>query len=195
MQTSREILRLAIAISILCTLLPASWGQIGKSDRKEAAKEAGVDLPNFGKINDNYYRGAQPKATQYDELAGIGVKTIVDLREDSEAYAKGAAEAAGLRYINLPLDDKQYPPPDAADRFLKIVDNKVYWPVYVHCAGGRHRTGAMTAVYRISQDGWDLKRAYAEMKEYDFYTWDGHKPYKQFIEDYARNHKSEEAKE
>jgi tyrosine-protein phosphatase SIW14 len=40
--------------------------------------------------------------------------------------------------------------------------------VYVHCQGGKHRTGAMTAVYRITHDGWTADRAYAEMQHYKF---------------------------
>src|SRR4029453_8553151 len=72
------------------------------------------DLPNFGKVNDHYYRGAQPRADQYDELADLGIKTVIDLRDDARSYAKGSAERVGLRYINLPLNDKRRPPEDAA---------------------------------------------------------------------------------
>ena len=41
-------------------------------------------------------------------------------------------------------------------------------PVYVHCKGGRHRTGGMTAIYRIAHDGWTADQAFKEMQEYDF---------------------------
>jgi protein tyrosine/serine phosphatase len=34
--------------------------------------------------------------------------------------------------------------------------------------GGRHRTGEMTAIYRITHDGWAAEKAYDEMKKYDF---------------------------
>ena len=76
---------------------------------------------------------------------------------------------------------------DAAAKFLEIVNNNENWPVYVHCAGGRHRTGAMTAVYRMTVQGWDVDRAYEEMKDYDFYTRWGHKDMKRFVFDYSRN--------
>ncbi|HSQ24775.1 MAG TPA: hypothetical protein VLN44_10195, partial [Pyrinomonadaceae bacterium] len=52
--------------------------------------------------------------------------------------------------------------------FLSIVNDPANWPVYVHRKGGRHRTGAMTAIYRISHDGWTGDQAFNEMKEYDF---------------------------
>ena len=37
--------------------------------------------------------------------------------------------------------------------FLNIVNDPASQPVYVHCVGGRHRTGVMTAVYRMTHDG------------------------------------------
>lgn len=52
--------------------------------------------------------------------------------------------------------------------FLRLVNDPANAPVYVHCKGGRHRTGAMTAVYRISHDGWTAEQAFDEMKKYDF---------------------------
>ncbi|MGH9839028.1 MAG: fused DSP-PTPase phosphatase/NAD kinase-like protein [Blastocatellia bacterium] len=178
------ILTLALAFLLACSLTGPA---LGKTSRRRAA----ANLPNFGKTNDHYYRGAQPRASQYDDLARLGVKTIIDLRDDAQAYARPAAERAGLRYVNLPLNDKRRPLDDAAGRFLALVKDQANWPVYVHCAGGRHRTGAMTAVYRMTVDGWDLDRAYAEMKQYDFYTRNGHKPYKTFVEEYYRNLQAE----
>jgi protein tyrosine/serine phosphatase len=85
------------------------------------------------------------------------------------------------------LADKRYPQPDAAQRFLEIVNDQSIWPVYVHCAGGRHRTGAMIAVYRITIDGWDMDRAYQEMKDYGFYTRLGHGCYRDYVNNYYRN--------
>ena len=51
--------------------------------------------------------------------------------------------------------------------FLKLVNDPANWPVYAHCKGGRHRTGQMTALYRITKDGWTAVESYREMKRYD----------------------------
>lgn len=155
-----------------------------KDEKKTSTTEVGVS--NFGKVEDFYYRGAQPKDDEYDRLAVLGIKTIIDLRDDPKDYAKSKAEYAGLKYINLPMSDKDYPSTDAADKFLSLVIDKGNWPVYVHCAGGRHRTGAMTAVFRMKVQGWDVEHAYDEMKDYDFYTRWGHKAMKTFVFDYYR---------
>jgi tyrosine-protein phosphatase SIW14 len=158
-----------------------------KGSASSKSSHAAVDVDNFGQVTEFYYRGAQPKDDEYNQLAAIGVKTIIDLRDDPKDYAKGLAEQAGLKYINFPLSDKDYPPPDTAPKFLTLVNDEGNWPVYVHCAGGRHRTGAMTAVFRMTVHGWDADRAYEEMKDYDFYKRFGHKAMKRFVFDYYRD--------
>jgi tyrosine-protein phosphatase SIW14 len=142
-------------------------------------------IKNFGRIGDHFFRGSQPRPEDYATLAKLGVKTVVDLRDDPEKYAEECAAKAGLKYISLPLSDKNYPTEGSAEKFLAIVSDGANWPVFVHCAGGRHRTGAMTAVYRMSVEGWDVNRAYREMKDYDFYTRWGHKVMKDFVFDYS----------
>ena len=67
---------------------------------------------------------------------------------------------------------------------LKLVDDPSTGKFYVHCAGGRHRTGAMGAVYRFTRNGWNFDQVYSEMKNFDFYTAWGHGDFKDFVEDY-----------
>jgi protein-tyrosine phosphatase len=67
---------------------------------------------------------------------------------------------------------------------LKTLDEAAGAKVYVHCAGGRHRTGSMIAVYRMVRNGWSVEKAYSEMLAYDFYTRSGHKGFKTYVFDY-----------
>ena len=190
---------LALFLSILSISAALAMGVISyarpnsKATSNSKAGHALIDIDNFGQVTDYYYRGEQPKGDEYNQLAAIGVKTVIDLRDDPKDYAKALTEQAGMKYINLPLSDKNYPPPDAASTFLACVNDKENWPVYVHCAGGRHRTGAMTAVFRMAVQGWDANRAYEEMKEYDFYTRFGHKAMKRFVFDYFRDMNNRQA--
>ncbi len=127
-----------------------------------------VSLENFGKVNENYYRGSQPDAAGFGELKRIGIKTVIDLRGDSREEAPELARRAGLQYVNIPLSTKRPATDEQTAYFLKLVNDPANWPVYVHCKGGRHRTGEMTALYRITKDGWTADQAYQEMKKYDF---------------------------
>lgn len=172
----------AIAVTLAAAGVAISKDRPGKSARNGEAEHVGVE--NFGKVTDFFYRGAQPRQDEYEELAALGIKTVIDLRDDPKDFARESAEKNGMRYINMPMSDKDYPEEDAAARFLKMVNDSGNWPVFVHCAGGRHRTGVMTAVYRMTNEGWDIDRAYREMKEYDFYTRWGHKAMKQYVYDY-----------
>jgi protein tyrosine/serine phosphatase len=73
-----------------------------------------------------------------------------------------------MQYFNIPLKASRPATEEQTDYFLKLVNDPNNWPVYVHCKGGRHRTGALTAIYRITHDGWTADQAYEEMKKYDF---------------------------
>jgi len=131
-------------------------------------KTAPDQIGNFGKVNENYYRGAQPGPQGFARLKQLGVKTVIDLRKDSVSEAPEWVRAAGMQYINIPLKASRPATPEQTAYFLKLVNDPNNWPVYVHCKGGRHRTGALTAVYRITHDGWTADQAYKEMKAYDF---------------------------
>lgn len=146
-----------------------------------------IKIKNFGQMDDHFYRGAQPKKEDYKDLAALGIKTVIDLQAEPKGYEKPAVEALGMRYVNIPMVDKEYPKQEWVDAFLKVVNDPETGKFYVHCAGGRHRTGAMGAVYRYTKYGWNYDQVYAEMKKYDFYTSWGHADFKKFVEDYWQN--------
>ncbi len=135
-------------------------------------------------MDERFYRGARPKEKDFAALKALGINTIIDLTENQK-YDPAAVEAAGLRYIKLPIRDKGYPTEENVAAFLAAVNDKDTGVFYVHCAGGRHRTGDMGALYRFTKYGWDFTKAYEEMKNYDFYTSNGHGKQKDFVVDYA----------
>ena len=143
-----------------------------------------IKIGNFGQMDERFYRGARPKDKDYPALAALGIKTVIDLTDNSRSFEQPAVEAAGLRYVNVPLVDKSYPTPEQVNAFLKVVDDPATGKFFVHCAGGRHRTGIMAAVYRFNHDHWNFDQAYAEMLQYDFYTSNGHGKQLDFIQDY-----------
>src|SRR5215813_7012132 len=63
------------------------------------------ELPNFYKINDRLYRGAQPEAGGVKKLKELGIQTILNLRGEGEETRREQqeAEAEGLKYIGLPM--------------------------------------------------------------------------------------------
>jgi protein tyrosine/serine phosphatase len=143
-----------------------------------------VKIKNFGRMDERFYRGAQPKERDYRSLAALGIKTVIDLRDDAKAYERPAVEALGMRYVNIPMSDKHYPREEQIEAFLKLANDPGTGAFYVHCAGGRHRTGVMGAVYRFTKYGWNYEQVYKEMKDYDFYTRWGHGDMKKYVQGY-----------
>jgi protein tyrosine/serine phosphatase len=117
-------------------------------------------LPNFYKVNDGLYRGAQPTAEGIKELEKLGVKTIVNLR--SSHSDKGILGNASLAYTSIPTSAWDVREEDIV-RFLQIVTDEKRQPVFVHCQHGADRTGVMCAAYRVVIDGWSKQQALDEM--------------------------------
>ena len=152
-----------------------------------------IKIKNFGQMDERFYRGARPKAEDYKALAALGIKTVIDLTDNSKEYEQPAVEAAGLRYVNIPMVDKSYPSMEQANEFLKVVDDPSTGKFFLHCAGGRHRTGVMGAVYRFNHDHWNLDQAMAEMNQYDFGSGMGHGKQKDFVKDYWQQFQAKQA--
>src|SRR5205814_4161784 len=101
-----------------------------------------------------------------------------------EANERAMVETAGMKYFQIPMTTHESPTPAKLDQFLRIVNDPASQPVYVHCVGGRHRTGVMTAVYRMTQDGWTADQAFKEMKQYKFGADFLHPEFKDFVYSY-----------
>jgi tyrosine-protein phosphatase SIW14 len=170
---------------MLMILLPISGRLWAKSSAP--AKLSRIHIDNFGQINDNYYRGAQPDARDYADLAAIGIKTVIDLTQDGRDDEQAQVERADMKFYRIPLTTSERSADVAVAKFLKLVNDPANQPVYVHCQGGRHRTGVMTAVYRMTHDGWTADQAYAEMKQHHFERLLGHPALKRFVYDYYSN--------
>ena len=152
-----------------------------------------IKIKNFGQMDERFYRGARPEGKDYKALVALGIKTVIDLTDNSKEYEKPAVEAAGLRYVNIPMVDKSYPSVEQVNEFLKVVDDPSTGKFFLHCAGGRHRTGIMAAVYRFNHDHWNYDQVYAEMKQYDFYTSNGHGKQLDFVQDYWQQFQAKQA--
>lgn len=163
------------------------------SQEQNQADLSKVTIKNFGQMDERFFRGGQPRENDYHQLAALGIKTVIDLRNDPKDYEKASAEAVGMKYVNIPMSDKDYPETAKIQEFLKLIDDPSTGKFYVHCAGGRHRTGVIGAVYRFNHYNWNYDQVYAEMKKFDFYSRWGHGDLKKFVKDYALNFQNNKA--
>ena len=142
-------------------------------------------IDNFGRVDAALYRGSQPQGHDYADLKALGIKTVINLTsDDAEPAEQAMTEQAGMTYVQIPMTTHDLPTPAQQAQFLKIVNDPASQPVYVHCVGGRHRTGVMTATYRMSHEGWDAARAFNEMKQYKYGADFLHPEFKEFVYGY-----------
>ena len=129
---------------------------------------AGIEapgVPNFHRVNDRVLRGGQPAREGWSSLAKLGVKTVVDLRRESEHSSEAerrAVEAAGMRYVNVPMNGIVAPRDEQIARILALFDSSDAGTVFVHCRRGADRTGTVIACYRIAHDRWRNQEALNE---------------------------------
>ncbi len=164
---------LIVAVAVLSA---AHAAQLDKSPK--------AHIKNFGCVNEKLYRGAQPKPQDYADLAAMGVKTVIDLQREGKDDERAMVEAQGMKFYRIGMSDKSQPRVEQVETFLKLVNDSANQPVFVHCAGGRHRTGAMSAIFRMTHDGWTADQAFKEMKQYDFEYGMGHGALKRYVYDY-----------
>lgn len=140
---------------------------------------------NFEKVNDLVYRGAQPTEEGFQNLAKLGIHTVLDLQEAGTARAiseQREVKAAGMEYISVPMSGMQKPSNESVAKVLAILEGGNNGPVFVHCHRGADRTGGVIACYRIEHDHWTNQKALSEARSMGM-SW-----YQLAIQHYVQNY-------
>jgi protein tyrosine/serine phosphatase len=139
------------------------------------------------------YRSGQMTADGFrDAIRRYGIKTVINLQDDephTDANERDPAlpqnpfnkartpesevvTAAGARYVqfdgNALNSDGTGGRPKLVDDFLRVMDDESSYPVLYHCKAGLHRTGWITAVYRMEYQGRSRAAALDELKANGF---------------------------
>jgi protein tyrosine/serine phosphatase len=138
-----------------------------------------------------FYRSGQMTAPGFiDTVNRYHIKVIVNLQDEypDPEIALGyftsktipeseLCRQLGVRYVYLPPDliPRRLIPahrPTAIDRFLALLDDEANYPILIHCRAGMHRTGVMTAVYRMEYEGYGPLDALREMRANGFLEYE-----------------------
>ena len=120
---------------------------------------------NYTQVNASVACGGDTPRDVFPSLAEQGFRAVVNLRLDGEpgvAEEAAAVDAAGLRYVHLPMTPTA-PEFETAEQFLDVVADPSNQPVYIHCASA-NRVGMMWLIKRVMQDGYPVEKATAEAK-------------------------------
>ncbi|WP_433337256.1 fused DSP-PTPase phosphatase/NAD kinase-like protein [Spirillospora sp. CA-294931] len=135
------------AVSVAVLLMSESARASAERGRPGWPSVPGVH--NFAQVDSHLWRGAAPDPEGYRNLAGLGVRTVVDLRaEDLPSSVRELPGRAGLAVVRIPMRDGQAPTAEQVSRFMAAVHG-AKGPVFVHCGAGVGRTGTMSAAYLV----------------------------------------------
>jgi len=129
------------------------------------------NITNFHVVTPQILRGGQPTEDGLIILKEyFGLKTILDLRSEPKLveWESKAAKKLGIEFINIPMEAEQEQSTVKIKAVLDIITDKKYQPIYVHCHGGKDRTGLIFAAYRIKYDRWGIEDAYKEWLAYGY---------------------------
>lgn len=129
---------------------PADWA--------ERMALEGVD--NLHRVSALIYRSAQPSAIGLRNLRSLGIKSVINLR----AFHCDLADLGGTGLLNHRLHVLTWKVQDRqVIRVLTMLREAHNAPFLIHCKHGADRTGLMTAMFRIVEQGWSKEAAICEM--------------------------------
>jgi protein tyrosine/serine phosphatase len=123
--------------------------------------------PNLHRVDNNFFRSAQPDAAGFKGLAAqYGVLTVISLRafNADEPFARGL----DLRLVRYPIHTWNIDSQCVVSALRTLRKARIDAPVLLHCQHGADRTGLVTALYRILYQGWDKDAALDEMQNGNF---------------------------
>jgi len=123
-------------------------------------------IRNFLRVTTDFCTGGQPRPEHMAQLKADGVKAVLNLRQPSEHRAddeRAAAEKAGLKYFNIPVEYGN-PKDEQADEFLRLTDDAANRPMFIHCTAAI-RVGAFWMIRRVLRDGLTVDAALEEARK------------------------------
>lgn len=136
-------------------------------------KESIKGLSNFAKVDEKVFRGGQVRdEAGMQALKDSGVKIIIDMTQQGIDIERQLAEQYGMEYRHMPVDSNANDPKQIKE-VLRAIEG-ASGKVFVHCAHGKDRTGAVIGLYRqLHNEGWSAEHALHEMHNFG---WRGEKP-------------------
>ena len=122
-------------------------------------------VPNLHRVSPTLYRSEQPNALGMKNLEKLGIRTVINLRffNDDEDEVKGTSlRTERTKILTWRIGDRH------VVEVMKMLKETQNGPFLIHCQHGADRTGLMTAMYRILEQGWSPEDALQELTDGGF---------------------------
>lgn len=162
------------AAALFVSLVPLALGACSGSRQARESDQPAVITGAELAAHEDFYQagdlifGPQPDAAGFSQFKSDGVTTVINLRSNEEMAdliteegldETATLQAAGLRYIHIPLGGDDGFQPEDVETFAQAVES-AEGPVLIHCySGGRART--MWQAYLVQHRGYSLAEAEA----------------------------------
>ena len=123
----------------------------------DAAPEAVPTIQGYHRVSDQLATAGQPDEATLAQLKTLGFRTVVNLRRTSEdpivEKEKDLVEAAGLRYVSVPLTPASLTGADV-DKVMAALAEHEAGPVLLHCHSGNRAGGVWAVLVARSGGPW-----------------------------------------
>ena len=121
---------------------------------------------NHRLIGRDMYRANQPSPKRIEELAKDGIKTILNLRGESDkgyyALEKEACEKHGITLVDFRMYSRDTPKKKSIHA-LKDIFESIEYPAMMHCKSGADRTGITGVLYKHFHLGEPIEQAVEQL--------------------------------
>lgn len=190
---------LGLAVVVLIVALPTAYYRASYEHAKRFRIVTDGKFFRSGQFTSNGLKQA---------IEMYGIKTVINLQHENadplmpqgwmgkpKYLESEICQSLGVRYIQLdvveliPPSEQGTRRPAVIDQFLKLCDDPSIYPVLIHCKAGLHRTGRLTAIYRMEYEGRSNAEAAYEMKANgygDFMCTEVDEYFVQYVRDYKK---------
>lgn len=159
-----------------------------------------------------FYRSGQLTAAGFeDAFEKFGIRTVVNLQEeardphlpadylgDATERESELCERLGVNYVSLDggvlESSNTTDEPKLLTDYYRVLDDESNYPILIHCKAGLHRTGFLTAIYRMDRERRPKADAVRELRGNGFGTFaatDANLYVKRYILDYQPRPRAE----
>jgi protein tyrosine/serine phosphatase len=117
-------------------------------------------VPNLHQITPTLYRSEQPTRLGFRNLEKLGIRTVINLRwfnDDAREAAGTSLRTERVKILTWNIDDEH------VIDVMRMLRNRENGPFLIHCQHGADRTGLMSAMYRVLEQGWTPDEALEEL--------------------------------